>query len=810
MADSSRKQKQFRIKPVSRAVIIACGATGLALSPIASAQDVLALEEIIVTAQKRDQSLQDVPVSIGVLGAMQLEDNGVGDLEDIAHLMPAMSYVSLGPGSGNVYMRGISSGGESAIGSNPNVAVYMDEQPVTAVGAFLSPHIYDIERIETLAGPQGTLFGANAQAGSLRIITKKPEPGIFSSGFDVEVNSVEHGETGSLVEGFVNIPMGDRAAVRLVGYRKDDAGYVDNVAGSHTYDYQYIRDRLTDPADIALAQDITITNDSLVEEDYNKATTVGARAAVRFDIDDNWTVTAGIMRQELDTHGVWDHDPSEVGDLQVVRYLPDNSADEWNQVSLVVEGQIGEMTLTYAGADLNRRAQFESDYSLYADATLSPGYTSTYYSCYVAYFGACEDPRILYTGDSTYDRTNHEIRLVSNQENRFRWLAGVFYEDGVNHFDAEWHVLGLPGLTGNGSFGGGFDGNPVAAALEAPDIYWTTDQVRSNEEIAYFGEVSFDITDSWGVSYSARYFDFDSSLVGFSGTFWWPSPQFGARGTGGPNPNTDLFTNHSDSVGKFTVTYGASDNAMMYASYSEGYRPGGLNRIYNSNIGAVYAPDFLDSYEFGIKSTLMDGRMRFNAAVFTQSWDNFQLSKIDTSVSVLTLTDNVGKADSDGFEFDGTFLVNDAWSLNFGLSYIDATLSESYWLRAADEGVTPPQAPAGTELPRVPDLKWNVASRYNFELMGRSAFVQGNYSFTGDSYNLLYGTSVTRDRDKQKSYNILDLAFGVEMEQWSGELFVKNLTDERGQVFINGASYDTRIMTNRPRTLGLRFKMGFE
>jgi outer membrane receptor protein involved in Fe transport len=469
------------------------------------------------------------------------------------------------------------------------------------------------------------------------------------------------------------------------------------------------------------------------------------------------------------------------------------------------------MSLTYAGSDLNRDRQFAYDYSLYADATLSPGFTSTYYSCYVSYFGACEDPSIIYTSDQVYDRTNHEIRLVSNQDSRFRWLAGIFYEDATHSFDGEWHVLGTAGLVGDGSFGGDLNGDPVRAALEPPDIYWTTDQTRSNKETAIFGEVSFDFTEKLSMAYSARYFDFDSSLVGFSGTFWWPSPQFGERGeAGGPNPNTNLSTNDSDIVSKFNVTYLINDDVMVFASWSEGYRPGGLNRVYNTEIGGVYQPDFLTSIEIGVKMTLLDGRMRFNAALFTQSWDNFQLSKIDTSVSVLTLTDNVGNAESSGIEFDGSFLITDSWDMNFGLSYIDSTLSDDYWLRAADEGVTPPEAPAGTELPRVPNLKWNITSRYTFDVRGKQAFIQGNYVYTGESYNLLYGTSVTRTRDKQEAYKILNLAIGVDMGSWATELFVKNATDERGQVFINGFSYDSRITTNRPRTVGVRFRMRFD
>ena len=225
-------KSRFVVKPLAVAV-----ALGSIASPVSVTAASMTIEEVIVTATRRDESVQDVPISINVLGEDALEDNGVGDLEDFAHLLPSLNYTSLGPGTGNVYMRGISSGGESILGATPNVAVYMDEQPVTAVGSFMNPHIYDVSRIETLGGPQGTLFGANAQAGSIRIITNKPRIGEFEAGFDVEFNSVNKGDTGNLIEGFVNIPIGDRAAVRIVGYRKDEAGYIDNVFGEHTFDH---------------------------------------------------------------------------------------------------------------------------------------------------------------------------------------------------------------------------------------------------------------------------------------------------------------------------------------------------------------------------------------------------------------------------------------------------------------------------------------------------------------------------------------------------------------------------------------------
>ncbi len=795
MSSNLLRTRNFIVKPLALAV-----ALGTVASVEVFAAESLALEEVVVTAQKRDENLQDVPISMAVLGSTALENLGVNGLEDFAALLPSMNYVSLGPGSGNIYMRGISSGGESILGANPNVAVYMDEQPVTAVGAFLNPHIYDIERIETLAGPQGTLFGANAQAGSIRIITKKPIVGEFSAGYDVEVNSIHKGDDGSLFEGFVNVPLGDNAAVRVVAWRKDEAGYIDNVAGSHTFDYQYIRDGL-DAGGAAIATDKTITNEKYVEDNFNEATTTGFRGNVLIDLNENWTVTAGIMRQELESEGVWDHDPTDVGDLEVVRFNPDTNDDEWTQLSLVVEGKIGDMTLTYAGSNLDRDSYQQADYSLYADNRLSPGATSTYYSCYVAATGVCGDPSILFTADNEYKRENHEIRLVSSQESRLRWIVGAFYEEASHDFDLEWHIPSIEGLIGTI-----YDGSVLPIAVEAPDIYWTTDQKRSNEEKAVFGEISFDITEDLTVAYSTRYFDFDSQLVGFSGTFWWPN---GRRGPRDVPFNTNLKSNDKDHVGKFNISYTVNDDVMVYGTWSEGYRPGGLNRAIDTPVGGEYAPDFLTSIEVGMKSVLMEGRLRLNAAIYTQEWDNFQLSKIDASVSPLSLTDNVGNATSDGLEFDGSFRVTENWNVDFGLSYIDSELTEDYQVDPLD--ISKGFAASGTELPRVPDVKWNISSRYNFRVMENDAFLQASYTHTGESYNLLYGTaaSASATRSQQDAYQILNLAVGVETDDWSAEIFVANATDERGEVFINGASYDQRITTNRPRTIGLRFRQMF-
>lgn len=798
--------RPFGLKPVVRAIrrqsLVSAGAVALVsgvAAPMAAAQEGFSIEEVIVTAQKRDESVQDVPISIDVLGQGELEDLGVTDLEDFAQLLPSVSYVALGPGSGSIYIRGISGGGENVLGSSPNVAVYLDEQPITAVGGYLNPHIYDIARIEALAGPQGTLFGANSQSGSIRIITNKPNPAGFEASYDVEANSVKDGDLGYLFEGMVNIPISDRAALRLVGWHKEDAGFIDNVPYSHTFSNANVRAGLTDPALIAKAADITVDNAEVVENDFNEATTTGARAALGIDLNDNWTVTANVMRQELEASGVWDHDPTEVGDLEVTRLLPDESDDEWTQVSLVVEGEISGFELTYAGSYLDRKSYATVDYSLYTDWYISGGFVQRFYSCYVSYFGECTDPREQSTYDDHVKRENHEIRIASPQDKRFRALLGAFYEDSEHDFDWEWHVLGLNGLTS--AYG-------TPAAVEPPDIYWTTDMVRGNEETAIFGEVAFDLADNFTAAFSFRSFDSEVSLKGFYGTVWWPQ-RFGGRTPG--EENADLVTKDKDTVIKGNASWHITDDVMLYGTYSEGYRPGGLNRDPSTVAGFGYDPDFVESWEVGVKASAMDGRARYNLAAFTMDWKDFQLSRQDTSVSPATLTYNVGNARSRGIEGDLAYLLTENWDVSLAFSLIDAELREDYWINAASIGDGNPDAPKGHELPRVPDFKANVSTRYSFQLADFDGYVQAYWVYTGSSYNSLVGSGATetRARKKQHAYDILNVAVGIERDNWGAELFMRNVTDERGEVFKNAASYDSRITTNRPRTIGLRWRQKF-
>ncbi len=292
-----RPQSFLAHTPVATAVFLA-----LASSAVMAQQETTSLGEVIVTAQKRAESLQDVPISLDALGAEKMEELNVQNFKDYVQFLPSVTMApSLGAGSGYsaVYMRGVATGGDGqATTSVPSVGMYLDEQPITTVQGNLDVHLYDIARVEALAGPQGTLYGASSQAGTIRIITNKPDPSGFAAGYSLEANYVDMDDVGYVAEGFVNLPMGDNAALRLVGWSVSQAGWIDNKLASRTYTI----DQST-PAD-----DYTTVNTQYVEDNYNTIDTIGARAALRINLGENWVVTPNLMYQKMEQEGSWGDD----------------------------------------------------------------------------------------------------------------------------------------------------------------------------------------------------------------------------------------------------------------------------------------------------------------------------------------------------------------------------------------------------------------------------------------------------------------------------------------------------------------------
>ena len=271
--------------------------------------------EIIVTAQKRSESLQNVPISIQALSTRKLDQLNITSFNGYAQQLPSVTFQALGgtPGTNVVYMRGVASGGDgNHSGSLPSVGVYLDEQPVTTIGGNLDVHIYDIARIESLSGPQGTLYGASSEAGTIRIITNKPDTTKFAGRIDTEINTVRKGGVGGKIEGMINVPISEIAALRVVGFYQRDAGFIDNVPGCRSFIPE-----ATSQACAAKAGGIVVNNAAFVKKNYNDTETAGGRAALKVDLSSSWTATPSVIYQDTRSHGSYGYDP-KVGDLQEI------------------------------------------------------------------------------------------------------------------------------------------------------------------------------------------------------------------------------------------------------------------------------------------------------------------------------------------------------------------------------------------------------------------------------------------------------------------------------------------------------------
>ena len=270
--------------------------------------------EVIVTAQKRSEKLQNVPISIQVLSTKKLDQLNIANINDYVALLPSVSYQNNPFVGSSVYFRGVASGGDgNHSGSQPSAGIYLDEQPVTTIGGPLDVHVYDIARIESLAGPQGTLYGASSEAGTIRIITNKPDLSGTYGRLDVDGNTVDHGSQGGKIEGMFNTPLSDKIALRVVGWAEHDAGYIDNISGTRTFTGR-------SDGDGGYLPGLSFNNSQYVKKNYNDSDVTGGRAALKIDLDDNWTVTPTLLAQDTRTHGSAGYDAS-VGDLEVQHFF---------------------------------------------------------------------------------------------------------------------------------------------------------------------------------------------------------------------------------------------------------------------------------------------------------------------------------------------------------------------------------------------------------------------------------------------------------------------------------------------------------
>jgi len=850
--------------PLAAAIAaILSGAPAAHADPAAAAPaDNGSLEEITVTAQKRSENLQDVPISMEVFDNTVLTQRNIVNLDDYVKYSPSIAYVrgqgqggNGQPGSSHIYMRGVVSGGDgNHSGSQPSVGVYLDEEPVTTIDGTVDVHLYDIERIEVLEGPQGTLYGASSESGTVRILTNKPDPTKFSAGYDLDGNKVQHGGTGYEAEGFVNIPLSPIAAIRLVGWDEKDAGYINNVAGTDasacivngtrtfgSWAGQYNgfpASTYPCPTPAAIGAG-AISNAAYVSSDYNTVETRGGRATLKLDVGDDWSVTPAVMGQSLNTNGFFGYDPA-VGDLDVVHFGPENSQDTFMQTALTIAGKVSNFDITYAGAFMKRDTHSIADYSDYSEF-YDRVYGSGSYN-WVGSNGQPIMPQELVVTKGYFEKWSHEIRISTPKDEPVKATVGAFIQRQQHDI---WEQYVMPGYGFTNPYGGlalGVNPNGFAESLSIPGLantIWLTDEQRVDRDKAVFFNGTWDITPQWQLNGGLRYFQYDNGLEGFYGySAAYDALSGYSTGAGvndknclspastpfAPCTNLDRTVSDSGTVPRVNLTYKFTADKLLYATYSKGFRPGGVNRTSEAGIGP-YQPDFLTNYELGWKTSWFDHHLRWNGAAFWEDWKNFQFSFLGPNS--LTIIENGGNARIKGIENELEWAATSQLTFTTSFTFLDPRLTQNYCGTAGVTNcptqVTPeafgppligPQAPAGTNLPVTPKFKGNIVARYTFqEVDGWEPFSQLSWIYQTQTAPLLR-VDEANIVGMQPAFGLVDLVLGMHDSNTTAQLVVTNLADKRAELTrfaqtnpaVDNQAY---VIPAQPRTIYLKFGQKF-
>jgi len=831
----SRKRKLARLRsnlvsmPLASAVLLGSGIAGAAEAPEAPEEG--GLQEVVVTAQKRAEDLQKVPISLQVLGSEKLEQMQVHDLDDYTKLLPSVTYRSNGPGQAELFFRGISTSSSATplhAGFLPSSGLYLDEIPVTTVAGALDIHIYDIARVEALAGPQGTLYGASSLSGTLRIITNKPDPSGFSGGYDLKADKWLHGDPGGSVEGYVNIPLAANAAVRLVGYYDHEGGYINNVFRQDTFQrYSPTGTPVAGgpnggPDGFPDYDPVTINNSNVVKKNWNDVDSVGGRAALKVDLNDQWTITPQVIAQHQKTNGDFAFDP-HFGDLNVADYFTPYNRDNWYQSELTIEGKISNWDMVYSGGWFERKVDNLVDYSQYSVAYDAQAIANSYaYTRFLQANGQLLDRPVQYTKNTDkYTKMSHEFRISSPADYRLRGTAGLFYQRQTDNIRAEFDVPNLP---------------VFYEVAGQQNVYYLSQQDRADRDYAVFGEASFDITNQLKLNAGIREFWVNNTLTGFFGfndngysthsgealCLQEGNPILTTPGvyTGGPLPcsNTNKKVIENGETHRINLQYQIDPDLMVYGTYSTGFRPGGNNRLPTAG---SYAADTLINFELGWKTSWLDRRLRWNGAVFYEKWKQVQTA-VQGQYGITSIV-NAGNARVEGVESEVEWAATNHLTLSAtgtGLLRLETT---TVFCRPSPLGVpqstcTPDFVDAlpGTQLPVTPKVKANGTARYTFNVGEYKSFAQVSVAHQSSTTFSLESTSIYAGNTP--SFTTVDFALGAALNNWHIEAFINNAFDKRGELGKNSECNDltahycllnAHIYPVKPMQYGIKFGQTF-
>jgi iron complex outermembrane receptor protein len=825
------------------------------------------LGAVTVTAQHTVQDIQDVPITIQAFTGTTLQQLNVTSFSDLIKYLPNVTFAANGPGQGNIYMRGLSTGflgnqSSATIAPFPNVALYLDDQSMQFPARNLDIYVVDMERVEVLEGPQGTLFGGGAEAGAVRYITNKPNLDKVSGNVEAGTGITAGGGANNSANATLNLPIiPGTFAVRGVIYNDHQGGYIDNVPSTFT----------RQPTDgggamapyVAAGGTSVFNNYSVAKNDWNPVDTQGARLSGLWKINDDWNLLIAESYQSLDAKGQSStypvgSDGQTLGTNQITAFVPAWNNDHDTNTALTLNGQIGDLSVVYTGGYTNRRISEQQDYTNYSRSAGGMYYQCTGTSAGLSSAGKpiCYSPAGYWNDQVTSTHQSHELRLSTPEDYRFRVIGGLYYEDFNIDDHMRFNYLTIPSCTPQNLASALTGGNPcVAVAESSPGVTlpagtaFGENAQRGYKQEAAFGSMSYDIIpDVLTATAGTRYYHYSEYETGTE--FYTTSAQVNVpNGTYvGDDTVINSHTTYHGFKSRANLQWHITPDMMLYYTFSQGFRPGGFNRT-SSDVAKLdgepqykkpisYAPDTLTNNEIGFKSTFFDDRLLFNASAYDMRWNNVQLQFFNPLVlgnttfavngpnyKVQGLELQFQARITDGLSLMGSGSLNHAKQTNSPCLLNNISGSAGYNACIVETGaagdVTSFANPFGTvgSTPAFsPRSQLNLRLRYDWKFgADYNAFWQVGANRTGSMYNqpATYpsGAGVTdittvELRYLQAGYNTVDASLGVAKDNWNVSLYGTNLNNSHASVFTSSAQFIESQVPIRPRVIGL--KVGFK
>jgi outer membrane receptor protein involved in Fe transport len=772
------ERHRYRFGPAQRRYCAAIGIlSGLVVTHAAVAAGD-AIQEIVVTAEKRDSTVEKTPISITAISGTELLDSGVSSLTGVAEEVPGISMKTGGPGQTEFEMRGLNSAG----GNSPTVGFYLDETPVTSFAyatsgkVVIDPDLYDLNRVEVLRGPQGTLYGSGSMGGTIRLLTNEPQFNEYHASGELIGGGTEGGGLNGGENGMVNIPLvQDKLALRIVETDKYTSGWIDRI----------VLDPFPLPTNGGLTRGNVLSAPiAQKDENVNWEHLESVRATLLAKPIDNLTIEPMVMGQRITSGGqsLIDNPPGTVEAHYQPFDTPEPYSDDFLLLAMTIKYRFDDFEIVSATSKWRRSmTQVQDGSEVLQDVLALP-------SLYANQGGLGYDP---WTERDSASQVSQEVRIASTNNAPFQWLVGMFYGD-------------LSSVTDQSSY------DNAATALFGTNVLFNEHVPQNFNQNAAFGEASYQITDSLKATAGLRWFSFDNSFSTTEYGFFGP---YGTLQRGGSTSEAQ----QSGFNPKFNLAYLPTDDLTIYATAAKGFRPGGGNEIIptsgtqegeacgadlaalgKSTSPLTYGPDTVWDYELGEKARLLDGRVTINGDIYYEDWAAVQ--RAITLNCGYIYSDNAGSASVYGSELEISGKVTPEWTVNLTGNYTYATYTQS----SVEAGVV-----KGERLPDVPMWTTSASLIYRHDL-------SDEYALVGRLTNSYIGpmTDVTYYVNKLPGYDLMSARIGIEADKWSGFFFINNLTDEHALLTdINSQVLNiptmTRVATNQPRTFGIDLNYQF-